>query len=99
MEQSKPQTKQAKPAPGDALLTNALDIPKGDVLIRRIAGPNGIHYHLGHVQRSRVYCLSIEMASRIMRETPGEFEPVFQDHRMLIEAASKKAETRATDKK
>lgn len=88
--------------PLDANLADALNIPKGDVLIRKIGGPDGIHPRLGKVKCGRVYCLSAYRALQVIASGPGDFEPVFKEARTRIEAASKKArektQTKTTDK-
>lgn len=99
MDPLKSSTQPPKPAPLDAKLCEELALPTGDVLLRRIGGPNGLTSHFGKVKRGRIYCLSAARASRVMDEMPDEFEPVFQAHRTLIEAASKKAKSTAASKK
>lgn len=84
----------------DVKLVGGLDIPEGDVLIRKVGGPEGINHYLGQVRRGRVYCLSIGQAVHVMASAPGEFDPVFKSDRTKIEEASKraKAQNKTPDK-
>jgi hypothetical protein len=85
-------TPQSKPQPAksdlDDKLCDALNLPDGNVLLRRVSGPDGINYYLGQVRLGRVYCVLAEQAAHIMTDTPSEFAIVFAPHRALIEAAS-----------
>lgn len=51
----------------------ALQLPEGDVLVRKVRGPDGTHDWLGYVKRGRVYCLSADRAAALCAPG-GEFE-------------------------
>lgn len=55
-------------------LKAALALPKGDVLLRKVKGPDGTNAWLGYVKVGRVYATSARHAARLI--DCGEFEAV-----------------------
>lgn len=70
----------------DPLLA-ALQLPAGDVLIRKIGGPDGTHAWLGYVKRGRVYCCAAARAAEFC--AGGEFEAL-DAYKDAVEAGARK---------
>lgn len=100
-----PAPQKAAPANDDAVKA-ALTLPDGDVLIRRVAGPDGTHPWLGYVKRGRVYTVNASRAVSLCfprsvdprSPARAEFEPVFTGDRTALEAAAKDAAKSASGK-
>lgn len=74
----------------------ALQLPAGEVLIRKVRGPDGTHPWLGYVKTGRVYCLAAAKAAEFCGEA-GEFEPV-ADYAAEVEAETSKRQNAETPK-
>ncbi len=66
-------------------LRDMLALPPGDVMLRKVKGPNGTHEWLGHVQHGRVYVCGARAAVRII--AGGEFE-VLPEYEADVKAAA-----------
>ncbi len=75
----------------------AIQIPAGDVLIRRVRGPaQATNVYLGLVRTGRIYCTDIETAA-VLCGAGGEFEPL-AEHVAEVEAAKAKTKSEQTPK-
>ncbi len=77
----------------------AATLPDGDVLVRRIAGPDGVHPTFGQVKHGRLYTVEFPLAVRLTTEVGAEFETVYADDRSRIDAAANKEQAAANKNK
>lgn len=75
---------------------NRLAVPEGEILVRKVRGPDGIHERIGYCKVGRLYTVGDQWAARMVEG--GEFECVYEDDKTrvaaLIEAAKPKPATK-----
>jgi hypothetical protein len=77
-------------APSPSRDDKTLKVPDGDVLLRRVAGPDGVHPTFGHVKHGRLYTVEFPLAVRLTTEVGAEFETVYADDRQRIQTTVNK---------
>lgn len=70
-----------------------LEVPDGDIVIRKVAGTEGTHPLLGFVCHSRVYTVTFAEAVRLTQGEAPEFKAVYPDDRKRLNGAQAKAKT------
>lgn len=74
-----------------------IGVPEGEILVRKVRGPDGIHERIGWAKVGRIYTVGDRWAARMVEG--GEFECVYEDDKVrvaaMIDAAKLKVATPA----